>query len=77
MVGSLLEGVEGAVDDGRDHALGVMVEEGLLEDRLSRPGFLLAATASGFASKGVVAEYSWVAREYLRIDLMTITKHLI
>ena len=32
-------GVESAVNDGRDHALGVMVEEGLFEDRLSRPGF--------------------------------------
>lgn len=32
-------GVEGAVDDGSDHALGVMVEEGLLEDRFPRARF--------------------------------------
>jgi hypothetical protein len=31
--------VQGAVDDGGDHAFGVVVDEGLLEDCFSGPGF--------------------------------------
>lgn len=32
-------GVEGAVDDGRDQAFGVMGEQGLLEDAFAGAGF--------------------------------------
>jgi hypothetical protein len=43
-------GVKGAVDDGSNHALGVMGEEGLLEDRLARAGFAENETEAALLS---------------------------